>query len=132
MIKINKSPCVGCKRRKTPCARLGCLEFKKWVHESWPVVVRGMRRAQWSRRVPPVEKELPIRVKTGGGRKARRVVSIGNNGEETTYKSVPIASKQLHLATTAPSRSRRNVHKKAAPFLRLPKGKRRSAYFFGD
>ncbi len=100
MIKINKSPCVGCKRRKTPCAGFGCLEFKKWVHKSWPVVVRGMRRAQWSRRVPPVEKEPPIRDKTGGGRKARRVVSIGDNGEETTYESVPIASKQLHVATS--------------------------------
>lgn len=96
MVKINPSPCATCKYKDDPCSRGDCDKFSAWVKESWPAVVRGVRRLRWRGRVPArVCKE-----KANCGRKARPVIASNESGEVINYKSVPFAESQLHIATS--------------------------------
>jgi hypothetical protein len=96
MVKINPSPCVACKYKDDPCSRGDCEKFSAWVKESWPVVVRGMRRLRWRGRVPA----HACKEQANCGRKARPVIASNESGEVINYKSVPFAASQLHIATS--------------------------------
>lgn len=100
MVKINPSPCVTCKHKDDPCSRGDCEKFSAWVKESWPVVVRGMRRLRWRGRIPVKAKDRVCKEKANCGRKARPVIASNESGEVINYKSVPFAASQLHIATS--------------------------------
>ena len=98
MVKINPSPCATCKYKDDPCSRSDCEKFSAWVKESWPAVVRGMRRLLWRGRVPA--KDHVYKERSNCGRKARAVIAYKESGEVINYKSVPFAASQLHIATS--------------------------------
>ena len=100
MVKINHSPCVSCKYKDDPCSRGDCDKFNAWVKESWPAVVRGMRRLRWRGRVPAKAKDPVFEERPKSGRKARAVIASNESGETVNYKSVPFAASQLHIATS--------------------------------
>ena len=98
MVKINPSPCATCKCKVALCSRGNCEKFNIWVKESWPVVVKGMRRLLWRGRVPA--KDHVYKERSNCGRKARAVIAYKESGEVINYKSVPFAASQLHIATS--------------------------------
>ena len=100
MVKISPSPCATCKCKVALCSRGNCEKFNIWVKESWPVVVKVMRRLRWRGRVPAKEKDQVFEERPKSGRKARPVIASNESGEVINYKSVPFAASQLHIATS--------------------------------